>query len=91
MKVKVLCITALFSLLGTYALASEPIQPQVAESPNLQVEMWLKLQREGNAASKKVQTATPAERELAMQRLLKSYEHAIPEYYGESEGGQFKR
>lgn len=91
MKIKVLCVTAWLSLMSSFALAGGTVQTQVSESPNLQVERWLKLQREGNAASKKVQTATPAERELAMQRLLKSYEHAIPEYYGESDGGQIKR
>ncbi len=90
MAIKVFCVTVLLSLASAHVLADAK-QALVSDSPNLQTELWLQLQREGNAASKKVQTATPAERELAMQRLLKSYEHAIPEYYGESDGGKFKR
>jgi len=38
-----------------------------------------------------VQSATPAERERSMQRLLDSYSHPIPEYFGEDDGGSFER
>lgn len=65
--------------------------PLVAERPETRTEMWLQLQREGSAASSHVQTATPAERELSMQRLLDSYTHPIPEYFGEDDGGSFER
>jgi len=90
MNIKVLYTAVILSLAGTHVFAGSA-QPLILDSPELKTEMWLQLQREGNSASKKVQTATPAERELAMQRLLDSYKHPIPEYYGEADGGKFKR
>lgn len=73
-------------------VAGDGAAPLVAERPERQTEMWLQLQREGNAAApQRVQTATPAERELSMQRLLDSYSHPIPEYFGEDDGGSFER
>lgn len=71
-------------------VAGDVAAPLVAERPKSQTEMWLQLQREGNASAS-VQTATPTERELSMQRLLDSYSHPIPEYFGEDEGGSFER
>jgi len=47
----------------------------------------LQLQRNNTAASQKPQTATAAERELAMQRWLKSYQHDIPEFFDQDAGG----
>ncbi len=90
MNIKVLYTAVVLSLTGTYVFA-DAAQPLVSDSPNLQTDRWLQLQREGNAASNKVQSATPAERELAMQRLLESYKQPIPDYYGETDGGKFKR
>ena len=73
-------------------VAGDAAQPLVAERPETQTEMWLQVQREGNAAARqRVQTATPAERERSMQRLLDSYNHPIPEYFGEDDGGSFER
>ncbi|PRB84169.1 DUF3613 domain-containing protein [Pseudomonas sp. MYb185] len=73
-------------------VAGDTAAPLVAERPEGQTEMWLQLQREGNAAARqRVQTATPAERELSMQRLLDSYSHPIPEYFGQDDGGSFER
>jgi len=73
-------------------VAGDAAPPLVAERPETQTEMWLQVQREGNAAApQRVQTATPAERELSMQRLLDSYSHPIPEYFGEDDGGSFER
>lgn len=67
-------------------------QSLVAERPAGQTDRWLQLQRDGNAAaSERMQTATPAERERAMQRLLDSFTHPIPEYFGEDDGGSFER
>lgn len=63
----------------------------VPNTPQPKAAHWLSMQREGNQQSKKIQTQTPAERELALKRLLKSYEHAIPDYYDESDGGSAKR
>lgn len=71
--------------------AADAAPPLVAERPESQTELWLQLQREGSAATQHVQTATPAERELSMQRLLDSFTHPIPEYFGEDEGGSFER
>jgi hypothetical protein len=39
------------------------------------------------AASQKTQTATATERELAMQRWLKSYQHEIPAFFDQDAGG----
>ncbi|MFR0693656.1 DUF3613 domain-containing protein [Enterobacterales bacterium AE_CKDN230030158-1A_HGKHYDSX7] len=41
---------------------------------------WLELQSSGRAASVNRQSATPAERDRAYQRYLKSYTREIPEY-----------
>lgn len=60
-------------------------------NPQTQTERWLQWQTEGSAASTQVQSATPAERELSMQRLLDSFNHPIPEYFGEKDGGSFER
>lgn len=90
MNRQVVFATLVLSLLAGYVNAS-PKPDLVSASPKSQAERWLQIQREGNAQSKTVQSATPAERELAMQRLLKSYEYAIPEYFGETDGGKFKR
>ena len=72
--------------------AGDVTAPLVAERPTSQTEMWLQLQREGSAsAEQRVQSATPAERELSMQRLLDSFTHPIPEYFAEDDGGSFER
>lgn len=73
-------------------VAGDAVAPLVAERPEGQTEMWLQLQREGSAADRqRVQVATPVERELSMQRLLDSYTHSIPKYFGEDDGGSFER
>src|SRR5690606_31402608 len=52
-------------------IAGDAAPPLVAVRPETQTEMCLQVQREGNAAARqRVQSATPAERELSMQRLL---------------------
>lgn len=80
------------ALLGSNLSAADAGAPLVADRPEGKTEMWLQLQREGNAAAQqRVQSATPAERELSMQRLLDSYSHPIPEYFGEDDGGSFER
>ena len=45
------------------------------------------MQVSGERASANVQKATPAERDLALQRLLESYKFPIPEYYDQKQGG----
>lgn len=48
---------------------------------------WMNVQVDGTQASSEPQYATAAEKELANQRLLDSYEHPIPEYMPRSPGG----
>ncbi len=90
MNIKLIFSVVLFSL-ASGQVAAKPDQRGLIDSPDLQTELWLKLQREGTLKSEYAQTATPTERELAMQRLLESYKHPIPEYFDEADGGEFKR
>jgi len=48
---------------------------------------WMNVQVDGSQASSVPQYATAAEKELANQRLLDSYQHPIPEYMPRSPGG----
>ena len=48
---------------------------------------WMSVQVDGSQATAQPQYATAAERELANQRLLDSYEHEIPDYMPRSPGG----
>jgi len=48
---------------------------------------WMNVQVDGSQASSVPQVATAAEKELANQRLLDSYQHPIPEYMPRSPGG----
>ncbi|MGC6372356.1 DUF3613 domain-containing protein [Pseudomonas sp. K2I15] len=80
------------TLLATLLLASLPLTVQAIEpgpsSPQQkQTEGWLQMQVSGERASSNLQKATPAERDQAMQRLLESYKHPIPEYYDQKQGG----
>lgn len=64
-------------------LAAQAIEPGPS-SPQQQVtETWLQLQSSNQMASPNLQTVTPAERELSLQRLLDSYKHPIPPFYKE--------
>lgn len=90
MYIRILAGLALMVTSGSL-IAGGATAPLIADRPESQTEMWLQLQREGNTASRHMQTATPAERELSMQRLLDSYKHPIPEYFGEDDGGSFER
>ena len=81
----------LFMTAGFVQAASDDKASRVADLPATQTQRWLHVQREGEAVSPHVQTALPAERERAMQRLLDSFTHPIPEYFGEDDGGSFKQ
>ncbi|MGE8189248.1 DUF3613 domain-containing protein [Pseudomonas sp. NPDC086278] len=59
-----------------------------ASAQQQETEGWLKLQSSNKAASQTPQTSTPTERELTMQRWLKSYEHQIPRFFDQDEGGK---
>ncbi|MGI6408200.1 MAG: DUF3613 domain-containing protein [Thiopseudomonas sp.] len=90
MYTRVLAGLAVAMTSGTL-IAADAARPLEPEWPDSQVELWLQLQRGGEVASRRVQAATPSERELSMRRLLDSYSHPIPEYFGEDDGGSFER
>ncbi len=75
-------------LLALLPLGALAIEPGPTPKNQQQTENWLQLQVSGSVQSPIRQTATPAERELSLQRWLDSYKHEIPEYYGQKEGGK---
>ena len=77
------CLALLVMPLTAHGIDPGPASPQQQETEN-----WLQLQSSNQAASQKPQTSTATERELSMQRWLKSYEHAIPRYFEQDEGGK---
>ncbi|VVP45011.1 hypothetical protein PS870_05015 [Pseudomonas fluorescens] len=81
MKPTLLYLTLLALPLTANALDG-PASPQQQET-----EGWLKLQISHQAASHTPQTSTATERELSMQRWLKSYQHEIPMFFDQEEGG----
>ena len=72
--------------LGAFAIGPGPVSRAQQDTEN-----WLQLQVSGSVQSPIRQTATPAERELSLQRWLDSYKHEIPEYYKQDEGGTAKQ
>ncbi|EPA95090.1 DUF3613 domain-containing protein [Pseudomonas umsongensis] len=76
------CLGLLALPLAAHAIDAGPASPQQQET-----EGWLQLQSSNTAASTKPQTASAAERELAMQRWLKSFQHEIPEFFDQDAGG----
>ena len=75
-------------LVALIPLGALAIEPGPTPKTQQETENWLQLQLSGSAQSPVRQTATPAERELSLQRWLDSYKHEIPEYYGQKEGGK---
>ena len=71
--------------LSAVAIESGPTPKNQHETGN-----WLQLQISGSVQSPIRQTATPAERELSLQRWLDSYTHPIPASYKQDEGGKAK-
>lgn len=69
-------------------LTSHAIDAGPASAQQQETEGWLLLQSRNKVASPVVQTQTPTERELAMQRWLKSYLHEIPQYFDQDESGE---
>jgi len=68
---------------GTWA-----IDPGPSSAQQKQTEAWLQLQPQGLAASANPQTSTPAEKDLSLQRWLKSYSHEIPDFFDQDKGGK---
>ncbi|KII29997.1 MULTISPECIES: DUF3613 domain-containing protein [Pseudomonas] len=84
MKPTTLCCLGLLALPFTsQAIDAGPASPQQQET-----EGWLQLQSSNSAASAKLQSASATERELTMQRWLKSYQHEIPPFFDQYEGGK---
>ncbi|MBW3506626.1 DUF3613 domain-containing protein [Pseudomonas sp. NKUCC02_KPG] len=78
-------------LLALIPLGAVAIEAGPASKSQQETENWLQLQVSGSVQSPIRQTATPAERELSLQRWLDSYKHEIPEYYKQDEGGRAKQ
>nr|WP_315446395.1 DUF3613 domain-containing protein [uncultured Pseudomonas sp.] len=83
MKPAMFCLGLLALPLTSHAIDAGPASAQQQET-----EGWLQLQGRNKVASPKVQTATPTERELTMQRWLKSYQHEIPQFFDQEQGGK---
>ena len=78
-------------LLAVMPMSVWAIEPGPSSSYQQETENWLQIQVSGKTQSAVPQTVTPQEREQSLQRLLKSYDHEIPEYYNqESSGGSGK-
>lgn len=77
-------------LLAALPLTALAIEPGPSSPYQKQTEGWLQMQVTGQLASPTAQKASPAEREQAMQRLIESYKHPIPEYYDQKQGGAAK-
>ncbi|WP_417660678.1 DUF3613 domain-containing protein [Pseudomonas sp.] len=84
----VVCYLIAFGLLFPASVHAEEPATSRPIPQHSKTESWLAIQRDGRAASMKLQRATPAERELAYQRWLDSYSHPIPEFYEQETGGQ---
>lgn len=84
MKTKQLLIMCM-TCLSTSAWAIEPGPSSDAQQGT---ESWMQLQIRGVVASTHLQTASAAERELAMQRWLNSFTYPIPEYFDQDSGGE---
>ncbi|MCP2065254.1 DUF3613 domain-containing protein [Pseudomonas laurylsulfatiphila] len=77
------CLGLLALPLTAHAIDAGPASPQQQET-----EGWLQLQARNKVASDKPQTASATERELAMQRWLKSFQHEIPQFWDQDAGGK---
>lgn len=83
MKAILVCLGLLTLPLTSHAIDAGPASAQQQET-----EGWLQLQARNKVASPKPQTVTSTERELAMQRWLKSYQHEIPQFFDQEQGGK---
>lgn len=84
MMTKQLMIVCMVSL-STAAWAIEPGPSSAAQQGT---ESWMQLQIRGVAASTQLQTASAAEREMAMQRWLNSFNYPIPEFFDQDSAGE---
>ncbi|AXA56498.1 DUF3613 domain-containing protein [Pseudomonas thivervalensis] len=84
MMTKQLMIVCMVSL-STAAWAIEPGPSSAAQQGT---ESWMQLQIRGVVASTNLQTASAAEREMAMQRWLNSFNYPIPEFFDQDSAGE---
>ena len=84
MKTKQLLIVCI-ACLSTSAWAIEPGPSSTAQQGT---ESWMQLQIRGVVASTNLQTVSAAEREMAMQRWLNSFNYPIPEFFEQKSGGE---
>lgn len=87
MKTWILACTLLCSPLPAVAVENSHAEPGTTARDQQEVLTWLELQSSGRAASSNRQSATPAERDRAYQRYLKSYTREIPEYLLDDNNG----
>jgi len=72
--------------------AATSAPPAVPAGPPLTLtEQWLRAQAGGHAATSRPQEASAMERELSLRRLLDSYQHPIPMFFDQDEGGDISR
>jgi len=98
MLLLLLTATAVLVRAETGAVATAyPLDPQSPSGDHgdtqaqTQTERFLNMQSSGRHASPHLQRATTAERELANQRLLESYQHPIPAFFDEEVSGEIDR
>jgi len=84
MMTKQLMIVCMVSL----STAAWAIEPGPASAAQQGTESWMQLQIRGVVASTNLQTASAAEREMAMQRWLNSFNYPIPEFFDQDSGGE---
>ncbi|AMZ75044.1 MULTISPECIES: DUF3613 domain-containing protein [Pseudomonas] len=84
MMTKQLMIVCMVSL-SSSAWAIDPGPSSAAQQGT---ESWMQLQIRGVVASTNLQTASAAEREMAMQRWLNSFNYPIPEFFDQDSGGE---
>ncbi|WP_323155937.1 DUF3613 domain-containing protein [Pseudomonas alvandae] len=87
MKTQPLLIVCL-TCLSTSAWAIDPGPSSAAQQGT---ESWMQLQIRGVVASTNLQTASAAERELAMQRWLNSFTYPIPMFFDQDMGGDVSK
>jgi len=76
----IVCLTCL-------SASAWAIDPGPSSAAQQGTESWMQLQIRGVVASTNLQTASAAERELAMQRWLNSFTYPIPMFFEQDSGG----
>ncbi|SCW96739.1 DUF3613 domain-containing protein [Pseudomonas sp. NFACC05-1] len=72
----------------TLSSSAWAIDPGPSSAAQQGTENWMQLQIRGVVASTNLQTASAAEREMAMQRWLNSFNYPIPEFFDQDSAGE---